>query len=55
MQRDKSIEFLNKCLSELQNMSQAEFNRIEKEKGIGDLIIDKPPIDEDFIIIFPGE
>jgi len=39
MDHDKSIEFLNKCCEELKNMPQEEFDRIEKEKGIGDIVM----------------
>lgn len=37
----KSVEFLKKCLEELENMSQEEFDKRYKERGLDKL--DKEP------------
>jgi hypothetical protein len=52
MNKEKSLEILNNCLSKISSMSLDEFNRIEKERGLDKLNLSFPSIDSDFEIIF---
>jgi len=47
MERDKSLEFLEKCLEEIRNMSKEEYKKRKREKSLD---FEKAYYDNSFII-----
>lgn len=52
MEKQKSLDFLNKCLDEIKSLSQVEFDRIVIEKGLNNESIDYSLSDLSFEILF---
>ena len=52
MNKEKSLDILNKCLSQISTMSQQEFDAIEKERGLDNLNLLCSFVNPEFEIIF---
>lgn len=51
MEKQKSLEFLDKCIEEMQSLSQEEFDQKIKEIGLDKFTYDLTDYDSDFKII----